>query len=176
MEFLLRGRGCSVWFICCHLANAHSIILPIQYEMGTLKHRAMCSTCPKITAMGPAPGGSLGTTPSQVIPAPTLLTTLPRSQERLLGGGDLSAEIISLGSNGFDEKPRDAYFEDERTGSGKAAEIRECIMFGLLREVQKSWRPATYLTMPSYLHVPGASSLGEWHSVLSKKAQHSYQS
>lgn len=77
MEFLRRGRGCYVWFICCHLVNAHSIILPIQYEMGTLKHRAMCSICPKITAMGLTPSGSLGTTPSQGIPAPTLLTTLP---------------------------------------------------------------------------------------------------
>lgn len=71
------------------------------------------------------------------------------------------AEITSLGSNDFDEKTRDAYFEDERRASGKAAEIRECIMFGLLKEVQKSWRPATYLEMPGYLHVPGASSLGE---------------
>ena len=51
------------------------------------------------------------------------------------------AEITSLGSNGFDEETRDAYFEDDRTAIGKAAEIRECIMFGLLREVQKSWRP-----------------------------------
>ena len=54
------------------------------------------------------------------------------------------AEITSLGSNGFDEETRDAYFEDDRTAIGKAAEIRECIMFGLLREVQKSWRPAQF--------------------------------
>lgn len=72
------------------------------------------------------------------------------------------AEITSLDSNGFDGETRDTYFEHERIiASGKAAEIRECIMFGLLREAQKSWGPATYLTIPSYLHVPSANSLEE---------------
>lgn len=93
MEFLLRGRGCSVWFICCHLVNAHSIILPIRYEMGTLKHRAMCSICPKITALGPTPSGRLGTTPGQGIPAPTLLPTLPL-WHNLMVKGDFLEEVI----------------------------------------------------------------------------------
>ena len=77
MGFLLRGRGCSMWLTCYNSVHARSIILPIQYEMGTLKHRAMCSICPKIIAMDATPSGSLCTIQSQGIPAPTLLTTLP---------------------------------------------------------------------------------------------------
>lgn len=46
---------------------------------------------------------------------------------RLSGGGDILAEILSLGSNCLDAETREAHFEDERIASGKTPEIRESI-------------------------------------------------